>query len=69
MVPATEYRVLERPEHIPGHRPVFIPFFYLLFQFTKRNARFLAAISFWVLGMHIVDTYVTIMPFVRPRGF
>ena len=47
----------------------FIPFFYLLFQFTKRNARFLAAISFWVLGMHILDTYVTIMPFVHPRGF
>jgi len=47
----------------------FIPFFYLLFQYTKRNAKFLGAISFWVLGMHILDTYVTIMPFAHPRGF
>jgi hypothetical protein len=47
----------------------FIPFFYLLFQYTKRNAKLLAAISFWVLGMHILDTYVTILPFAHPRGF
>jgi hypothetical protein len=47
----------------------FIPFFYLLFQYTKRNPKFLAAISFWVLGMHVLDTYVTIMPFLHQKGF
>jgi hypothetical protein len=46
----------------------FIPFFYLLFQYTKRNTKFLAAISFWILGMHILDTYITIMPFLHERG-
>jgi len=47
----------------------FIPFLYLLFQFTKRSPKFLVAISYWVLGMHILDTYVTVLPFVHPRGF
>lgn len=47
----------------------FIPFLYLLFQYTKRNAKFLAAISVWVLIMHLVDTYITIMPFLYPNGF
>jgi hypothetical protein len=47
----------------------FIPFLYLLFQFTKRSPKFLVAISYWVLGMHIVDTYVTVLPFIHPRGF
>jgi hypothetical protein len=46
----------------------FIPFLYLLFQYTKRNAKFLAAISAWVLIMHVIDTYVTIMPFMHPTG-
>lgn len=47
----------------------FIPFLYLLFQYTKRNPKFLAAISGWVLIMHLLDTYVTIMPFMHPTGF
>jgi len=47
----------------------FIPFFYLLFQYTKRTPKFLAAISLWVLGMHVLDTYVTIMPFLHQKGF
>src|ERR1700756_3337179 len=46
----------------------FIPFLYLLFQYTKRNSKFLAAISIWVLLMHLIDTYVTIMPFMHPNG-
>jgi hypothetical protein len=46
----------------------FIPFLYLLFQYTKRNSKFLAAISIWVLFMHLIDTYVTIMPFMHPTG-
>jgi hypothetical protein len=46
----------------------FIPFLYLLFEYTKRNSKFLAAISIWVLIMHLIDTYVTIMPFMHPTG-
>ena len=46
----------------------FIPFLYLLFQYTKRNAKLLAAISVWVLIMHVIDTYITIMPFMHPTG-
>ncbi|MBV9874033.1 MAG: hypothetical protein JO025_04840 [Verrucomicrobia bacterium] len=46
----------------------FIPFLYLLFEYTKRNSKFLAVISVWVLIMHLIDTYVTIMPFMHPTG-
>jgi hypothetical protein len=47
----------------------FIPFLYLLFQYTKRNAKFLVVISVWVLIMHLLDTYITISPFLHPTGF
>jgi len=47
----------------------FIPFLYLLFEYTKRNSKFLVTISVWVLIMHLLDTYVTIMPFMHPNGF
>jgi hypothetical protein len=47
----------------------FVPFLYLLFQFTKRSPKLLVAISYWTLGMHLVDIYVTVLPFVHPRGF
>jgi hypothetical protein len=47
----------------------FISFLYLLFEYTKRNSKFLATISVWVLFMHLIDTYITIMPFLYPTGF
>jgi hypothetical protein len=47
----------------------FVPFLYLLFQFTKKNPKLLGFIAFWALGMHILDTYVTVLPFVHPTGF
>jgi hypothetical protein len=47
----------------------FVPFLYLLFEFTKRSPKLLVAISYWVLGMHLLDTYVIVLPFVHPRGF
>jgi hypothetical protein len=47
----------------------FIPFLYLLFEFTKRDARLLGFISFWVLGMHVLDTYISVSPFLHPNGF
>jgi hypothetical protein len=46
----------------------FIPFLYLLFQYTKRTPRFLAFMSLWVLAMHLLDTFVTINPFIHPTG-
>jgi len=47
----------------------FIPFLYLLFQYTKRNRKFLAVISVWVLIMHLLDIYVTVLPMLHPTGF
>ncbi|HEY0792522.1 MAG TPA: hypothetical protein VGD78_15770 [Chthoniobacterales bacterium] len=47
----------------------FVPFLYLLFQFTKRSPRFLSFICVWVLAMHVLDTYITVLPFVHPTGF
>ncbi len=47
----------------------FIPFLYLLFQYTKREPKFLAFICVWVLVMHVLDTYVTVLPFMHPAGF
>jgi hypothetical protein len=46
----------------------FIPFLYLLFQYTKRAPGFLAFMCFWVLAMHLLDTFVTINPFLHPAG-
>ncbi|HEX3444016.1 MAG TPA: hypothetical protein VHS80_04810 [Chthoniobacterales bacterium] len=46
----------------------FIPFLYLLFQYTKRTPRFLAFMSLWVLAMHLLDIFVTINPFIHPTG-
>ena len=46
----------------------FIPFLYLLFQYTKRTPRFLAFMSLWVLAMHLLDIFVTIDPFIHPTG-
>ena len=46
----------------------FVPFVYLLFQFTKRNPKLLGLICFWVLGMHILDIYIIVLPFVHPTG-
>jgi hypothetical protein len=46
----------------------FLPFFYLLFQYTKRNWKFLTAISFWILAMQVIDIYMIIMPFLHQQG-
>ena len=47
----------------------FVPFLYLLFEYTKRHPRFLGFISIWVLCMHLLDTYITILPILHPTGF
>ncbi|HYY28411.1 MAG TPA: hypothetical protein VE860_10725 [Chthoniobacterales bacterium] len=46
----------------------FLPFFYLLFQFTKRRPKFLVTIAFWILAMHVIDIYIIIMPFLHQTG-
>jgi hypothetical protein len=46
----------------------FIPFLYLLFQFTKRNAKLLCIVCLWVLAMHILDIYIIVLPFAHPAG-
>jgi hypothetical protein len=46
----------------------FVPFLYLLFELAKRNRKFLCFICFWILGMHILDIYIIILPFVHPAG-
>ncbi len=47
----------------------FIPFLYLLFEFTKRNPHLLSLMCYWILGMHMIDTYVSVSPFLHPAGF
>jgi len=47
----------------------FIPFLCVLFQFTKRDPKFLGFISYWVLIFHLLDIYVIILPFLHPAGF
>lgn len=46
-----------------------VPFIYLLFQATKRNPNLLSYICFWVLAMHILDMYITVLPVMHPTGF
>ena len=47
----------------------FVPFLYLLFWYTKRNRSYLAFISVWVLCMHLLDTFITVMPVLHREGF
>jgi hypothetical protein len=47
----------------------FVPFLLLLPQFTKKNTRLLVPICSWILLMHVLDTYITVLPFVHPTGF
>jgi len=46
-----------------------IPFLYLLFQSTKRNSNLLSYACFWVLGMHVLDMYIAVLPIMHPAGF
>ncbi len=45
-----------------------LPFFALLSSRTKRNPRWLAAISIWILGWHYLDVYWLVMPALHPRA-
>jgi hypothetical protein len=39
-----------------------VPFFFLLPRTIKRNAKALAAVSVWLLAMHLLDLYWLVMP-------
>jgi hypothetical protein len=45
-----------------------VPFFFLLPRSVKRNAAPLAAVSLWLLAMHLLDLYWLVMPNLHPAG-
>ncbi|HYU34468.1 MAG TPA: hypothetical protein VEW48_20135 [Thermoanaerobaculia bacterium] len=45
-----------------------VPFFFLLPRSVKRNAAPLAAVSLWLLAMHLLDLYWLVMPALHPAG-
>jgi hypothetical protein len=49
-----------------GH--FLLPFLALLPRWTKRHAGALAALCWWLLAMHWLDTYWLVMPEVTPAG-
>lgn len=49
-----------------GH--FLVPFFLLLSRAAKRNAKALAALSVWLLAMHLLDLYWLVMPKLHPVG-
>jgi glucan phosphoethanolaminetransferase (alkaline phosphatase superfamily) len=49
-----------------GH--FLVPFFLLLSRAVKRNATALAAVSVWLLAMHLLDLYWLVMPNLHPAG-
>jgi hypothetical protein len=49
-----------------GH--FLVPFFLLLSRAAKRNAKALAALSVWLLAMHLLDLYWLVMPNLHPAG-
>ena len=49
-----------------GH--FLVPFFLLLSRFAKRNPKALAALSLWLLAMHLLDLYWLVMPKLHPVG-
>lgn len=45
-----------------------VPFFFLLPRTIKRNGTALAAVSVWLLAMHLLDLYWLVMPNLHPAG-
>jgi hypothetical protein len=45
-----------------------VPFFFLLPRAVKRSAKALAAVSVWLLAMHLLDLYWLVMPNLHPAG-
>ena len=46
----------------------FLPFPVLLFQFIKKN-KIILWVSWWILGMQILDMYVIVLPALHRTGF
>ena len=49
-----------------GH--FIVPFFFLLPRAVKRSAKALAAVSAWLLAMHLLDLYWLVMPNLHKAG-
>jgi hypothetical protein len=49
-----------------GH--FLVPFFLLLSRAAKRSPKALAALSVWLLAMHLLDLYWLVMPSLHPAG-
>ena len=49
-----------------GH--FLVPFFLLLSRAAKRSPKALAALSVWLLAMHLLDLYWLVMPNLHPAG-
>jgi len=49
-----------------GH--FLVPFFLLLSRAAKRSPKALAALSVWLLAMHLLDLYWLVMPKLHPVG-
>ena len=45
----------------------FLPFPVLLFQWTKKNPKFLCGVAVWILFMQFLDIYVIVLPALRPE--
>ena len=45
----------------------FAPFPILLFQYTKKNPRFLCGVAAWILCMQFLDIYIIVIPALRPE--
>ena len=48
------------PERMP--RAPLVPVY-------EADPKFLSFIAFWVVGFHLLDIYVIILPFLHPAGF
>lgn len=47
----------------------FLPFPFLLFQFTKKKPLMLCCVAAWILLMQAVDIYLVILPILHVEGF
>jgi hypothetical protein len=45
----------------------FIAFPILLFQYTKKNPKFLCGVAAWILSMQFLDIYIIVIPALRPE--
>jgi hypothetical protein len=52
---------------VVGH--FFVPFLLLLLNRTKKTPLVLCGMAVWLLGMHLLDMYIIVMPALHKTGF